>query len=406
MYLEIIERDIENWTTIPVTDYIETVLQGDCDQCGEMIPQEHGFPGFRCPEHGEIKQAEEKCPDCEEALKLNLGYYLIDGKITQHRKPYLLCGCNNNLWLTFIRDTARSMSKGENNVPIVTLEGYKWVHNMRRTQFIWDIRKEKLVKISKQHLRKLSRAKICPVEDYLKFRIKDDRQSTWYNKLLADTIELGVNIETLHPLLCQAVSSYWGYLNWPIKNSVREIIEHNPTNFYELISQKFETNSIGIRRILGGETDYKSGKRYKSPSLTIYTFNEEFTLCNTVKDKIKKYTQKYKQFHTNIINKCIAHCDAAEYESRKTSSHQDFIINIAHENIRDLCDIYNDHVLDSIEILNRVQNLDIELPYKITYGSLVNLNYEARQKLIELLSDPDKQVTRIREASNTINTVE
>ena len=40
MYLEIEikDRDIESWTTIPVTDYIETVLQGDCDQCGEMIP--------------------------------------------------------------------------------------------------------------------------------------------------------------------------------------------------------------------------------------------------------------------------------------------------------------------------------------------------------------------------------
>ena len=344
MYLEIKDQDIENWTTIPVTDYIETVLQGYCDQCREMIPQEDEFPGFWCPEHGEIKQAEEKCPDCGEPLKLNLGYYLIDRKITQHRKPYLLCGCNN-LWLTFIRDADRSMSRGKDNVPIgVTLEGYRWVHNIRSTQFIWDIRKEKLVKIPKQPPSKLSQAKICPLEDYLKSKLKDDRQSTWYSKLLADAIELGVNIETLHPLLCQAVSSYWGYLNWPIKNSVREIIEHNPTNFYELISQKFETNSIGIRRILGGESDYKSGKRYKSPSITIYTFNETFTQCNTVKDKIKDYTQKYEQFQTSVINKCIAHCDAAEYESRKTSSHQDFIIDIAHESIRDLCDIYNDYM--------------------------------------------------------------
>lgn len=42
-----------------------------------------------------------------------------------------------------------------------------------------------------------------------------------------------------------------------------------------------------------------------------------------------------------------------------------------------------------------IQNLDIEAPYKITYGSLVNLSFEVKRQLIELLWDTDKQLTSI-----------
>ena len=397
MNLEIKDQDIENYTSIPLTDYVETMSQGYCDQCGENILQEHGKPVFWCPEHGEIGRAEEKCPDCQEPLKFNLGYYLIDGQITQHRKPYLLCSCENELWLTF-KQTTDSITREENDREITTLVGIKWVHNMRSSQLISDIWKEKLIKIPKQHPSKLCQTEIYLLEDHLESKIRDIRQRIWYNKILVDAIELGVNIETLHPLLCQQYGSYIRYLNWPIENSVRQIIEHNPTNFNELISQKFETSIIAIRRILGGESDYKLGKRYKSPSITIYTFNEKFTQCNAVRNKIDDYTQNREQFHTTVINKSIAHCDEKEYKSRKTSSHQDIVTSIAHENITDLCDIYNDYVLDSIETLNTIQNLNIKLPYKITFGSIVQLNYEAERKLIELLWDTDKQVTRIRES--------
>ena len=389
MYLTMKDQDIEKWNTIPLTDYVETMSQGYCDECGENIPQEHGLLGFWCSEHGGIKQGEKKCLDCGEPLKLNLGYFLMNGTITQYRKPYLLCGCDDDLWLTFARDADRSMSKGENNSLICTVKGFKWVHSLRNTLYIGKMWKEKLVKIPKQHLSELSQpeAEIYLLEDHLNSKIGDTRQSAWYSKLIADAIELGVNIETLQMLLSQAVSPYWGYMNWSIQNSVRQIIEHNPTFFYQLIPQKFETSSIAIRRILGGESD--------NTSITIYTFNEKFTQCNTVENKINDYTQKSKRFRTKVINKCIAHCDAVEYEFRETNSHQDFIIASAFENIQNLCDLYNDYVLDSIGTLSSVQNLDIEVPYKITYGSLVKLNYEAKRQLIELLSDLDKQVTNI-----------
>ena len=286
MYFEIKDHDLENYTTIPVKDYVETRSQGYCDQCGDNIPQEHGETFFWCPEHGEIGRAEEKCTDCQEPLNFNFGFYIIDGKITQHRKPYLLCGCDNELWLTFNERIDCSQSKRENNIPIAIIEGMKWVHWVRSTQLIWDIWEEKLVKISKQHLSELSPAKICLLEDHLQSKIEDDRQRIWYNKILVDAIELGVNIETLHPLLCQQHGSYIRYGNWPIGNSVQQIIAHNPTNFNDFISQKFETSIIAIRRILGGESEYKSGKRYKNTNITIYTFNEKFTQCDVVRNKI------------------------------------------------------------------------------------------------------------------------
>ena len=38
MYLEFEDQHINNWTTIPLTDYIETMSQGYCAECREMIP--------------------------------------------------------------------------------------------------------------------------------------------------------------------------------------------------------------------------------------------------------------------------------------------------------------------------------------------------------------------------------
>ena len=35
MDLEIKDQNIENYTTISVKDYIETILQGFCNQCGK-----------------------------------------------------------------------------------------------------------------------------------------------------------------------------------------------------------------------------------------------------------------------------------------------------------------------------------------------------------------------------------
>ena len=118
MMLDIKDKNIERYTNIPVVDYIETIQQGYCKQCDKNILQEHGLPVFDCPEHGQIEQAEAKCPDCREPLKLDFDYYLIDGRMSQHRKQHLLCGCDNRLWLTFYRETDSYLTTGEDNIPI------------------------------------------------------------------------------------------------------------------------------------------------------------------------------------------------------------------------------------------------------------------------------------------------
>ena len=404
MDLEIKDQNIENYTTISVKDYIETILQGFCDQCGKNIPQEHGLEGvFWCPEHHEIKQAEVKCSDCHSSLKPDLDYYLINKEISQHRKAYLLCDCSNRyneLWFTFYQISDTSITEGDDSIAVMDFHGHKWTHDMQNPYLISEGSEGKLIKIPKRHPSKLIPDEIYLLGEYLKSKVSHTRQQMWYNKLLTDTIELGVKIETLHPLLCQQHGSYIRPLNLPLQNSIRQIIEHNPTYFYELISQNFETISIAIRRILGGKGDYDSGKKNNTPSITIYTFNKEFTQCKNVEKGIDNYTKKHKNFHRKIINKAIAHCDEAEYKSRKTNNHQDFMISVARDHTKDLCNIYNDYILNSIEALNKAQNLDIKLPYKITYSSLVGLSSEARQKLTSLLWNTDQILTRTRASSH------
>ena len=140
--LDIKEKDIENYTNIPLTDYIETIQQGYCEQCKKNIPQEHGLAFFHCPEHGQIKQAEEKCPDCGGYLKQDIDYYLINGIISQHRKQHLLCNCNNHLWLTFFKKTDSYFTIGEDNIPeSLTVEGWKWNHNMQNALLINNTQK-------------------------------------------------------------------------------------------------------------------------------------------------------------------------------------------------------------------------------------------------------------------------
>ena len=394
MVLDIKDKNIEEYTNIPIADYIETIQQGYCKQCQENIPQEDEF-SLRCPKHGQIEQAEAKCPDCREPLKLDFDYYLIDGRMSQHRKQYLLCSCNNRLWLTFHKTTDSFFTTGKDNIPItLTAVGHKWVHDMRNTQLINKIRNEKLVKISKEDMSGLSQSNICFLDDYLKSEIgngqKERNRYRWYYKILSDTIELGVNIETLHLLLCQTFASHAGYMNWPIKNSIQEIVQYNPTKFRELISRKFETSYIAVRRILDRES--------KIRSITIHSFNKKFIQLNEIDNRISDYKDKYEDLWKKIMNKCIGHCDIKEYESRDIRSHEDFMISIAFENTKSLCEIYNDYILKSIEDLNTAQNLKIKLPDSITYGSISNLSSEAQQRLIEILRDTDKEITRMKES--------
>ena len=397
MMLNIKDKNIEEYTNISIADYIETIQQGYCKQCGENIPQEDDLSPFhfRCPEHGQIEQAEGKCPDCGEPLKLDFDYYLIDGRMSQHRKQHLLCGCDNRVWLTFYRRTDSYFTTEKDNIPIaLTVVGHKWVHDMRNAQLINKITNGKLVRISTEALSGLSQANICFLDGYLKSEIGNGQRERnpyrWYYKILSDTIELGVNIETLHLLLCQTFASHAGYMNWSIKNSIQEIVQYNPTKFRELISRKFETSCVASRRILAGQND--------SRSITIYSFNKKFIQLDKIENRISDYADKYENFSKKIITKCISHCDINEYESRDIRSHEDFMINVASENTESLCKIYNDYILKSIGDLNTAQNLKIKLPYSITYGSISNLSSEARQRLIEILRDTDSEITRMKES--------
>ena len=251
-----------------------------------------------------------------------------------------------------------------------------------------------MVKISKGDLPGLSQSNICFLDDYLKSEIgngqKERNRYRWYYKILSDTIELGVNIETLHLLLGQTFASHAGYMNWPIKNSIQEIVQYNPTKFRELISRKFETSCMAVRRILAGRNDDRS--------VTIYFFNKKYIQLDEIENRISDYPNEYENFSKKIITKCISHCDINEYESRDIRSHEDFMINIAFENTKSLCEIYNDYILKSIEDLNTAQNLKIKLPDSITYGAISNLSSEAQQRLIEILRDTDKEITRMKES--------
>ena len=44
--LDIKEKDIENYTNIPLTDYIETIQQGYCEQCKKTFPKNTDSPFF------------------------------------------------------------------------------------------------------------------------------------------------------------------------------------------------------------------------------------------------------------------------------------------------------------------------------------------------------------------------
>ena len=356
--------DKEKWSSLSYTEYWEQSQRYECEDCETIMVPTRGYCG-KC-RRSNLKRLFPICDECQMPIEDKTDYFLDNNKVSGLPRLYLLCSCSKGVWFpvkegAFTDGIIMVEEDGEDDsispveedapLPIVRLiKGRYWyLCNPSPSKYANNVN-------SSVHFTKCQKSErdyfLC---SHIKANIDPDQRmggelesfSKDYYKLCVDTINLNLKLGLLNTFLPHQMGYYIIDMNSGLENPINDLVQYSNLIFWQdYVRTYFDSCIMGIGRLME-ESPEKYTNSYRA-------YAKRYTDCYYPEQKSKSGISSPDKRLSKIIeirNQYVAHDDIR------------FDINILHEGIMGLLDIYTDQIMKSIDVLNKMQGLKIVFSY-------------------------------------------
>ena len=327
-------------------EYFETQLYYQCATCSTVVKPEMGN---YCPECVKELYPNNKqqlfCCECRQPISHKSDYFINDKHVVLHYPVnYLACQCRENLWIPFKEISNPSKFDPTTGAVLLTLENIKiWAiccaepsqYSNNENVFFINCQKQEHDLFLKPYVRSnIGKTKLSTSE-------RDEFTDRYY-RICSDVISLGIKLGILRELIRDEIL---GRRMWVrLENRIQEILDFSGIYFAnELLSSLLENCFARLRRLFNPDPrdTENTVERYRNDFLkTAYPNTHEF-------ERRKYGITKLKGRLKALTNKRILHDDI------------DFKSEIFLKDCRALFDFYDDTVLKTIDMLNRMHQFKL-----------------------------------------------
>ncbi|RKU08854.1 hypothetical protein C6503_22350 [Candidatus Poribacteria bacterium] len=335
-------------------EYFETQLYYQCITCSTVVEPEMGYCRECNAELNPNNRQQLFCYECRKPIIYKRDYFINKKHFVSHYPVnYLACQCPGNLWIPFIKN--QNFSDPATGLVRITVD------NM----YIWTICCAESSRYSNNEdiyfINCQQQEDDLFLKPYIRYNIGKTKLSTSerneftgrYYRICTDVISLGIKLGILRELMRDETFARRGWVR--LENRIQEILDFSGIYFSnELISSLLENCFARLRRLFNPAPKDKENtvERYRNDFLkTSYPKTHKF---ERKKYGIAKLIGRLKI----LTNKSILHDDI------------DFNSNIFLGDCRTLFDFYDDTVLKTIDILNKMHRFKLFFNHEDSLRSL------------------------------------
>ena len=337
-------------------EYFETQLYYECVTCSAVVEHKIGY----CPECVEDLDPNNRqqlfCCECKKPIVHKIDYFINKSSFVSHYPVnYLTCQCPENLWIPFREVPNPSTFDPTTGVALITLDNRK----------IWAICCAEPSQYSSNEDIYFINCQLHEhglfLKPYIRFNIGKTKLSTSerdkftdrYYRICRDIISLGIKLGILRELIRD---ERLGQRMWVrLENRIQEILDFSGIYFAnELLSSLLENCFARLRRLFNPDP--------RDTENTVERYRNDFLKTSypkTNESKRKKYgIAKLSGRLKALTNKSILHDDI------------DFNSDLFLADCRTLFDFYDDTVLKTIDILNKMHQFKLFFNHEDSLRSL------------------------------------
>ena len=332
-------------------EYFEAQLYYECVTCSTIVEPEMGYCSECVKELKPDNRQQLFCYECREPIIHRRDYFINEKHFVLHYPVnYLACQCQQeNLWIPFRK--IRNPSKVDPTTGVVTLTADNmdiWViccaepsqYNNNEDIYFINCQQPEHDLFLKSYIRfNIGKTKLSTSE-------RDEFTDRYY-RICTDVISLGIKLGILRELIRD---ERFGKRMWVrLENRIQEILDFSGIYFAnELLSSLLENCFARLRRLFNPEPKDKENtvERYRNDFL-------KNSCPKTHESERKKYgIKKLSGSLIALTNKSILHDDI------------DFKSEIFLKDCRTLFNFYDDTVLKTIDMLNRMHQFKLFFNYE------------------------------------------